>query len=35
VVHGEVCSLDGAVYATGEALCIEITPAQMAAGKKL
>lgn len=33
VVHGEVCSLDGAVYATGEALCIEITPAQMAAGK--
>jgi acyl-coenzyme A thioesterase PaaI-like protein len=34
VVHGEVCSLGGTVYATGEALCIEISAAQMAAGKK-
>jgi acyl-coenzyme A thioesterase PaaI-like protein len=25
LVHGEVCSLDGIVYATGEALCIKIT----------
>lgn len=24
MVHGEVCSLEGRVYATGEALCIEI-----------
>jgi acyl-coenzyme A thioesterase PaaI-like protein len=24
VVHGEVCSLDGTIYATGECLCIKI-----------
>ena len=26
MVHGEVCSLDGTPYATGECLCIKINP---------
>lgn len=32
-VHGEIRGLDGVVCATGEALCIKLTPEQMQAGK--
>lgn len=35
MVHGEIHSLDGEVYARGEALCITLTPAQVEAGKNL
>jgi acyl-coenzyme A thioesterase PaaI-like protein len=34
MVHGEILSLDGTVYARGECLCIRLTPEQIAAGKK-
>ena len=34
LVHGEVCALDGSVYATGECLCIQLTEDQIAASKK-
>ncbi len=33
LVHGEVCSLDGSTYATGECLCIKITPKHLGAEK--
>ena len=33
MVHGEVRSLDGVVYASAEALCIKLTPEQMDVGK--
>ncbi len=29
MVHGEVCNLDGSVYATGEGLCIKLTKEQV------
>ncbi len=29
LIHGEVCSLDGSVYATGEGLCIKLTKEQI------
>ena len=32
-VHGEVCSLEGIVLATGEALCIKLTSEQMASSE--
>lgn len=31
MVHGEICSQDGTVYAAGECLCIKLTAAQLAA----
>lgn len=34
LIHGEVCSLDGSVYATGEALCIKLTKEQIASKGK-
>ena len=34
MVHGEVCSLDGTIYATGECLCITLTEAQIASSGK-
>jgi acyl-coenzyme A thioesterase PaaI-like protein len=34
MVHGEICSLDGAVYATGECRCITLTERQLAAAGK-
>jgi acyl-coenzyme A thioesterase PaaI-like protein len=34
MIHGEVCSLDGNVYATGECLCIKLTEAQLASSGK-
>lgn len=34
MVHGEICSLDGVVYAAAEALCIKITPAMAESVKK-
>ena len=34
MVHGEVCSLDGTTYATGECLCIILTDAQVASSGK-
>lgn len=34
MIHGEVCSLDGSVYATGECLCIKLTEAQLASSGK-
>ena len=33
MIHGEVCSLDGSIYATGEALCIKLTKEQIASKK--
>lgn len=33
MVHGDVCSLEGVVIATGEALCIKITPNPVASEK--
>lgn len=35
MVHGEICSLAGEVFASGEALCIKLTPQQIEAGKNL
>jgi acyl-coenzyme A thioesterase PaaI-like protein len=34
MVHGEVCSLDGTTYATGECLCIILTEEQIASSGK-
>ena len=34
MVHGQICSLDGTVYATGECLCITLTEQQLAAAGK-
>jgi len=34
LVHGEIRSLDGTTYATGECLCITLKPEQINAGKK-
>ena len=34
MIHGEICSLDGKVYATGECLCIKLTEAQLASSGK-
>ena len=34
LVHGEISSLEGQVYARGECLCIKLTPEQFAAGAK-
>jgi acyl-coenzyme A thioesterase PaaI-like protein len=34
MVHGEVCSLEGTTYATGECLCITLTEAQIASSGK-
>ena len=34
MVHGELCSLDGSVYATAECLCIKLTKEQIAASGK-
>jgi acyl-coenzyme A thioesterase PaaI-like protein len=34
MVHGEVCSLDGTTYATGECLCITLTEAQFSSSGK-
>lgn len=34
MVHGELCSLDGALFAVGECLCIKLTPEQIEAGEK-
>jgi acyl-coenzyme A thioesterase PaaI-like protein len=34
MVHGEICSLDGTTYATGECLCIILTEAQIASSGK-
>ncbi len=34
LVHGEICSLDGSVYATGECLCITLTKEQLASSGK-
>lgn len=33
MVHGDIRSLDGVLYASAEALCIKVTPGQMDAGK--
>jgi acyl-coenzyme A thioesterase PaaI-like protein len=33
MVHGDVVSPDGTLYASGEALCITLTPEQIAASK--
>ncbi len=33
LVHGEVCALDGSVYAAGECLCIKLTKEQLASSK--
>lgn len=34
MIHGEISSLDGKVYATGECLCIKLTEAQLASSGK-
>ena len=34
MVHGEICSLDGSVYATAECLCIKLTEEQIASSGK-
>lgn len=34
MVHGEILSLDGTIFARGECLCIKLTAEQLAAGKK-
>jgi len=34
MIHGEICSLNGTVYAIGECLCIKLTQAQLAAAGK-
>jgi acyl-coenzyme A thioesterase PaaI-like protein len=34
MVHGEICSLDSTVYATGECLCITLTEGQIASSGK-
>lgn len=34
MVHGQIRSLDGAVYAVGEALCITLTATQIAASER-
>jgi acyl-coenzyme A thioesterase PaaI-like protein len=34
MIHGEICSLDGQVYAIGEALCIKLTKEQIALSGK-
>ncbi len=34
LVHGEVCGLDGVIYATGECLCIALTKEQFESSKK-
>lgn len=34
LVHGDVCSLTGSVYATGECLCIKLTKEQLASSGK-
>ena len=34
MIHGEICSLDGSVYASGECLCIKLTEAQLASSGK-
>jgi acyl-coenzyme A thioesterase PaaI-like protein len=34
MVHGEVCSLEGTTFATGECLCIILTEAQISSSEK-
>ena len=34
MIHGELCSLDGSVYATAECLCIKLTKEQIASSGK-
>jgi hypothetical protein len=34
MVHGDIHSLDGTIYARGECLCIKLKPEQIDAGRK-
>jgi hypothetical protein len=34
MIHGEICSLAGKIYATGEGLCVKLTEAQLASSGK-